>query len=105
MDIDPKEIVFGVAVTVISLAVFGWAVFRWQKRSDDSTMWLVAKWLVTALVVPVIVFAVPVCGPVGIFLDLLCAVVLVVLWSGNLCSLAAKPFMDLMDGGDAPPEP
>jgi hypothetical protein len=98
--------------SLIGLGVVGALFWFAFERSGDRKVLLV-KWLVTAPVGYVIYAVVipnfkeggynAIFG--GLFLMLLCGIVLIVLWAGSITDLVAKPFASLYDGGSEPPEP
>jgi outer membrane protein assembly factor BamD (BamD/ComL family) len=96
----------------IILACFvGW---RWLKGSRDNPVRLIGKWIASALIIGfLIIFLMPGImggGPGGAFLVPLvavCGLILAIIWTPNITAFLARPFGNLIDGGDdeADPEP
>jgi outer membrane protein assembly factor BamD (BamD/ComL family) len=98
-------------IFVILACVVGW---RWLKGSRDTPVRLIGKWTASALIIGfLIVYLMPNImggGPGGAFLVpfvAVCGVILALIWTPNITAFLARPFGNLIDGGDdeADPEP
>src|ERR1041384_2826945 len=98
------EIIRGTLILLVILAVTGWILFRWLKRSKDDPGVLIVKWLVSIPAVALAWFSVALFGPAGPFVIVFCAVILSYLWTPNIGSWLAKPLTNAIDGGDEPPD-
>jgi TolA-binding protein len=106
------EFVRGLIFLIVGILLIGAIAWRWMKGSKDDPGWLITKWLISLAVIALAVFGiVPVVmqgGYVGAFSIVFiaaCGVVLAVIWTPNITAFLAKPFGDLIDGGDTAPEP
>jgi TolA-binding protein len=96
---------------IILAFVVGW---RWLKGSRDTPARLIGKWIASALIIGfLLVFLMPTImggGPGGAFMVpfvAVCGVLLALIWTSNITAFLARPFGNLIDGGDdeADPEP
>jgi len=105
------EFVRGLILLVVGILLVGAIAWRWMKGSRDEPGWLITKWLISLGVIALAAFGiVPVImqGGYAAFAMVYiagCGLILAVLWTPNITAFLAKPFGDLIDGGDAPPEP
>jgi outer membrane protein assembly factor BamD (BamD/ComL family) len=105
------EFIRGLVLLVIGILLVGAIAWRWMKGSRDHPGWLIAKWIISLLVIAFAVFAVvPVImqGGYGAFAMVYiaaCGMVLAVLWTPNITAWLAKPFGNLIDGGNVELEP
>jgi len=99
------EIIRGTIILVVVLAIVGWVMFRWLKRSKDDPGWLITKWVITVMLIIIMAFAVRFAGIGGLFIIVACAVILSIIWTPNIGALMAKPLTSMFDGGDEEPEP
>ena len=98
-------------IFIILASIIGW---RWLKGSRDTPVRLIGKWIASALIIGfVIVFLMPEImrgGHSGAFLVpfvAVCGLLLAFIWTPNITAFLARPFGNLIDGGDdeADPEP
>jgi len=98
-------------IFIVLACVVGW---RWLKGSRDNPVRLIGKWIASALILGfLIVFLMPGImggGHGGAFLVPLvavCGLILAIIWTPNITAFLARPFGNLIDGGDdeADPEP
>jgi len=89
---------------IILVCVVGW---RWLKGSRDSPFRLIAKWVISALIIGFLVVGLmPTImggGPGGAALVpivALCGVILALIWTPNITAFLARPFGNLIDGGN-----
>jgi tetratricopeptide (TPR) repeat protein len=93
---------------VILVCVVGW---RWLRGSRDEPFRLVAKWIISGLVIAFLIFGVVpgvMGGGAGVLmvpLIAVCGLVLAILWTPNITAFFARPFGDLIDGGSAEVDP
>lgn len=111
------DIVLSLGSLLIVLALVGWAMWHWLKKTEDPAR-LIFKWILTAPALAAIVAdglylrkAVDTNGgPAAAFIGVLSAAILglylAIIWRHNITNLIAKPLGDLYDGGNeaAPPE-
>jgi outer membrane protein assembly factor BamD (BamD/ComL family) len=99
------------AIFIVLACVVGW---RWLKGSRDTPFRLIAKWTVSALIIGFLaVFVMPAItggDPGGAFMVpivAVCGIILAIMWTPNITAFLARPFGNLIDGGDdeAEPEP
>ena len=97
-------------VFLVLVCVVGW---RWLKGSRDTPAVLITKWIVTGLIVAFIVFGLmPTImqgggGALMIPFIAVCGIILAIVWAPNITAFFARPFGNLIDGGDdeSDPEP
>ena len=96
---------------IIFACIVGW---KWLKGSRDTPVRLIAKWIASAVIIGFIVIVlVPIIldgGQGGAFMMpfvAACGVILALIWTPNITGFLARPFGNLIDGGDdeADPEP
>jgi tetratricopeptide (TPR) repeat protein len=88
-----------------SFVLLGAAVLiRWLQRTEDDRGWLMVKWIISLLAIWIYRqgFA---AGPFIIMYALIAGLILMVLWTGTICRLFARPFANLYYGNDGPPDP
>src|SRR5881396_3683850 len=101
--IRTADIIRGTLILLIVLGVLGWWMFCALRRSEEP-QGLIARWIITALMIPAIFLA----AGGGVYSPIFAAligVILAVTWARSIAGAFAKPFMDLFTGGDAPPDP
>lgn len=94
------------------LALIGWVLWRWLKKSDDPGGLLV-KWVVSAVILSVLIFVVApiVAGGgyggafIGIPATAVCGLALAIVWRRSIANLVANPVGALYDGGSAEVDP
>ena len=97
-----------ILVLVVFAAAVGWVAWRWLQRSREDPGWLIAKWLLTAFLFPLAVFAVILGGPfIGMPILVLCSIVMGCLWAPTIGAFISRPLTSLYEGGhmDAELEP
>jgi tetratricopeptide (TPR) repeat protein len=97
------HIIHGVLSVLIVLGVLGWWMYRSLRRSEEP-VGLIAKWLITALVIPAIFLA----GGTGVFMPIFGAIIGIVvagIWARSIAGAIARPFVNLFTGGETPPDP
>jgi TolA-binding protein len=106
------EFIRGLMLLVVGILLAGAIAWRWMKGSRDDPGKLITKWIISLGVIVLAVFGiVPVVmqgGYVGAFSIVFiagCGAILAVIWTPNITAFLAKPFGDLIDGGDAEPDP
>src|ERR1041384_2439654 len=99
------EIIRGTLILLVILAVTGWILFRWLKRSKDDPGVLIVKWIVTIPLVVLALLSVKLFSVVGPFVIVFCAVILSFMWTPNLASALVRPLTSAIDGGSEEPEP
>ena len=105
------EFIRGLTLLVIGILLVGAIAWRWMRGSRDAPGWLIAKWIISLLVVAfAVICVVPVImqGGMGAFAIVYiaaCGMVLAVLWTPNVTAFLAQPFGNLIDGGSTAPEP
>src|SRR5687767_800911 len=94
-----RGVVFIVAF-IILVCIVAW---RWLKGSRDEPFRLVAKWIISGLVIAFLIFGV-VPGVMGggagalmVPLIAVCGLVLAILWTPNITAFLARPFGNLID--------
>lgn len=95
---------------VVLVCIVAW---RWLKGSRDTPFRLIAKWIISGLVIAFLVFGImPTAmgggaGALMVPLIAVCGLILAILWTPNITAFLARPFGNLIDGGDqeADPEP
>jgi tetratricopeptide (TPR) repeat protein len=93
------------AILFLGFAVaVGWLVLRGFKRSQDPALMLF-KILFTIPLVFLLVVAVPWFSVPGVFVIVLCAIFLSLMWTPHLGALLAKPLTDIFDDGSREPDP
>src|SRR5690349_4673613 len=110
------DIILSIGSLLIVLALVGWGLWVWLKRSDDPPR-LIFKWVLSAIGLVGLVavgiyirngiergvdygvafFGVGLLGALGIYFTLI--------WRHELAGLVAKPFGALYDGGNAELDP
>ena len=106
------DIALSIGSLLIFLALIGWVMWRWLKKSDDPGELLV-KWVISAIILAVLVFVVaPIVakgGYVGAFVGVpataACGLGLAIVWRKNIAGLVANPIGALYDGGTAEVDP
>jgi outer membrane protein assembly factor BamD (BamD/ComL family) len=98
-------------IFIIVACAVGW---RWLKGSRDAPVRLIGKWIASALIIGfLLVYILPNItggGAGGAFLVpfvAVCGLLLALIWTPNITAFLARPFGNLIDGGDdeADPEP
>src|SRR5262245_33341389 len=103
MSNQTSEIIRGAILLVALAGGLIWFVVRSIRKAEDPPR-IIFKWCVTLPLLVVIGIAVPVFGPLGPFLIVVCAVILSGLWTPHIGAAFAKPITSLFDGGDIEPE-
>jgi len=97
------HLIHGVLIVLTFVGIIGWWMWRSLRRSEEP-VGLIAKWVITAVLVPAIFLA----GGSGVYAPLFGAVIgvmLAVVWARSIAGLVARPFENLFTGGDIPPDP
>jgi tetratricopeptide (TPR) repeat protein len=101
----------GLIFLVVGLLLVGAVAWRWMKGSRDEPGWLITKWIISLAVIALAAFGIAPLIMQGGFSAFFmvyiagCGLILAILWTPNITAFLAKPFGDLIDGGDAAPEP
>ena len=106
------DIILSLGSLAIVLALIGWVMWRWLKKSDDPGELLV-KWGISAVILAILIFVVaPIVakgGYVGAFVGIpataTCGLGLAIVWRKNIAMLVANPIGALYDGGNAEADP
>ena len=88
---------------VIFAGIIVWWMWRALRRSEEP-VGLIARWVITALMVPALFLAAET-GVFSPFFALVIGAIMAITWTKSIVNLIAKPFMDLFTGGDTPPDP
>ncbi|HMP83421.1 MAG TPA: tetratricopeptide repeat protein [Verrucomicrobiota bacterium] len=99
------HVIRGTLILMVTLAIFGWLLFKALKRSEDPPK-LLFKWVVTFFVLGAVVFLSS--GPVSpalVPVVLVAAACITILWGASIGALIAKPFTMIYDGGNEEIEP
>jgi TolA-binding protein len=106
------EFIRGLILLVLGILLIGVIGWRWMKGSRDDPGRLITKWIISLAVIALAVFGiVPMVmqggygGAFSIVFIAGCGAILAVVWTPNITAFLAKPFGDLIDGGDTPPDP
>ena len=102
----------GIIALVVLAGSVGFIIVYSVIKSEDPAR-MVFKWVLTAGMLGIMFGVVaPIVGKggyggafVGIPATAVCGIVFTIIWRHSLCSLAAKPFASLYDGGTEPPDP
>src|SRR5712691_9827688 len=97
------HLLHGAVILLIFFGIVGWWMWRSLRRSEEP-VGLIAKWVITAVLVPAIFLA----GGAGVYAPILGAVIglmLAIIWARSIAGLFARPFENLFTGGDIPPDP
>jgi tetratricopeptide (TPR) repeat protein len=97
------SIIRGTLIVVLFLGALGWVMWRCLRRSEEPER-LIIKWIVTALLLPVIWKA----GQTGTAAPIFGAVIgliLAITWRHSITAMVARPFVNLFTGGETPPDP
>src|SRR5437899_12826352 len=97
------HIIHAVLSLLIVLGILGWWMYRSLRRSEEP-VGLIAKRVITALMIPAIFFA----AGTGVFMPIFGAiigVVMAVVWARSIAGAFARPFVNLFTGGETPPDP
>jgi len=93
------------------VAIGGWVLWRWLRRSKDDPGVLISKWAVSGAILFLFVTKIAPMAREGGFSAIfavlgamLLCLVLAITWGANIGGLIARPFGDLYDGGDTEPE-
>jgi len=106
------DIALSIGSLVLFLALIGWGLWFWLKKSDDPGA-LIIKWIASAIILSVLAFVVvPIVakgGYVGAFVGVpataACGLGLAIVWRRNIAGLIANPVGALYDGGTAELDP
>jgi len=100
------NIVSGILSLLVCLAVIGWLCWRTLQRSDDPAR-LIGKWILTAVVLILCVAATMMIGwsPILPGVAAVFGIVLTLIWGSSVGELMARPFVGMIDGGNADGEP
>jgi len=97
-----------VILTTASVALLGWVCIRALKRSEEP-MWLIIKWVVSAIVIALMIWWVlPLADQggggawVAVVAGLLCGLVMMFTWRRSIGELVARRFDAMYDGGELP---
>ncbi|MCI0748142.1 MAG: tetratricopeptide repeat protein [Verrucomicrobia subdivision 3 bacterium] len=106
------DIIRGTVLLLASLLLVGVILWRWLKGSKDEPGVLIFKWILSGLVLLLLAFGiVPIVvggGYAGAFsmpFVAACGVILAVIWTPNIAAFLARPFGNLIDGGNVEPDP
>jgi len=98
------EFLRGIFVILVFAALVLWLIIYTIKNAEDAGR-MAVKWAISLPLIALIVFSVRLFGAPGIFVIVICAIVLSILWTPHLGGLFVKPLTSAFDGGDIPPEP
>ena len=106
------DIFLSVGSLVVFIALIGWVMWLWLKKSDDPGA-LITKWILTALIFGGMVWKViPMVARggyegafMGIPLTAACGMIIAIIWRHEIAGLVAKPVGALYDGGSAELDP
>jgi len=110
---DRSDFIRGLVLLVIFVVLAGVVGWRWLKGSRDTPVRLIGKWMASALIVVFLIFSVmPTvmqggAGALMVPVIAVCGLILALLWTPNITAFLARPFGNLIDGGDdeVDPEP
>src|SRR5882724_9205044 len=94
----------GIFVVIVFAGLALWLIIHTIRNADDSGS-MVVKWVISLPLIALILLSVRLFGAPGVFVIVLCAIVLSILWTPHLGGLFIKPLTSAFDGGDIPPEP
>jgi tetratricopeptide (TPR) repeat protein len=94
----------GLIILALALVFIIWFIVRTIRKANDPAR-VLFKWIITLPVLVLMGAAVPMLGPFGPFLIVLCAVILSIIWTPHIAAAIFKPLTSMYDGGDIPPEP
>lgn len=107
MEARTAEIIRGTLILLFFLTIAGLLARRSLKRSEDPAR-LVAKWVVSLVILSIMVGLARAQGPADQLVSILgiCVTGLFmgIIWAPNIAASFAKPLMDLFTGGDLTPE-
>ena len=98
------QFVRGLGVLVVGVIMAGWFVVWTIRRAQDPQQ-ILFKWIVSIPLIAGCIFGVPVLGPFGVFVIIVCAVGLSAIWTPHIGAALAKPITSIFDGGSLAPEP
>lgn len=106
------DILLSLGSLVIVLALVGWVLWIWLKKSEDPVRLLI-KWGVSIIILGALIFVVvPIVAHggygaafIGIPATAVCGLALAIVWRHDLAGLVASPFGALYDGGNAKVDP
>lgn len=98
-----SAIIRGCLILTAIVAVSVWLLIHSLRNSDDPAR-LIAKWVLTLIVVGILIATVAP-GVSGLLFVVVGALCLGILWGSSLGEMVARPFSDLFDGGSAPIDP
>jgi len=104
MSLQIGQFVRGLGVLVVGVIVAGWFVVWTIRRAQDPQQ-ILFKWIVSIPLIAGCIFGVPVLGPFGVFVIIVCAVGLSAIWTPHIGTALAKPITSIFDGGSLAPEP
>lgn len=103
------EFIRGLVLLLAGILVIGVIAWRWLKGSRDDPGRLVTKWVISALVVALLAFGImpAIMGGGALLIPFIavCGLILAILWTPNVTAFLARPFGNLIDGGDIEPDP
>jgi tetratricopeptide (TPR) repeat protein len=92
-----------VALTLIGLAFLVWLSVR-SLRNSVNPVKLILKWAFTLPFVAVCLYVARLLGPFGPFVIVFMAVVLSIMWTGQISEMLFSPLTSLFDGGHEAPD-
>ncbi len=98
------HIIRGTVILATFLVGLVWFLIAWLNRSRDDPGRLIAKWVVSSLMILVIGAAALTAGPFAPLLVLPPSIILAIMWAPNIGATLASPLTNAIDGGDVAPE-
>ena len=94
----------GIFVIVVFSGLGLWLIIHTIRNAQDAGI-MIVKWVISLPLIALTLLSVRLFGAPGVFVIVLCAIVLSIIWTPHLGALFIKPLTSAFDGGDIPPEP
>jgi len=98
-----KEIIRGLSIVIVLAGLLIWLIIYTVLRSGERGR-MILQWAITLPVAVFALFSVHLFGVPGLFLLVLCAVILSAMWAPHVGALLISPLTNALDGGNLPPE-
>src|SRR5215471_3652908 len=94
----------GIFVIIVFAGLALWLIIHTIRNAEDPGV-MTVKWIISLPLITLILLSVRLFGAPGVFVIVMCAIVLSILWTPHLGGLFVKPLTSAFDGGNIPPEP
>jgi hypothetical protein len=98
------DLLRGLFIIAIAVCLVLWLIVHTVRQAADPVR-MIVKWAFTVPLTTLMLFAVHLFGPFGVFIIVGCAVSLSVLWTPHIIPALISPLTNAFDGGDIPQEP